>query len=48
MTAAPSIANGAIASQVNVLDRLLHHCHVVHLAGESFRLREARKLVTPA
>jgi DNA replication protein DnaC len=31
-----------------ILDRLLHHCHVVRLAGESFRLREARKLVTPA
>jgi DNA replication protein DnaC len=30
------------------LDRLLHHCHVVRLQGESFRLREARKLVTPA
>jgi DNA replication protein DnaC len=31
-----------------ILDRLLHHCHVVRLRGESFRLREARKLVTPA
>lgn len=31
-----------------ILDRLLHHCHVVSLAGESYRLREARKLVTPA
>jgi IstB-like ATP binding protein len=31
-----------------ILDRLLDHCHVVRLPGESFRLREARKLVTPA
>jgi DNA replication protein DnaC len=31
-----------------ILDRLLHHCHVVRLSGESFRLREARKLITPA
>jgi DNA replication protein DnaC len=31
-----------------ILDRLLHHSHVVRLAGESFRLREARNLVTPA
>jgi DNA replication protein DnaC len=31
-----------------ILDRLLHHCHVVRLQGESFRLREARKVLTPA
>ena len=31
-----------------ILDRLLHHCHVIRLAGESYRLREARELVTPA
>jgi len=31
-----------------ILDRLLHHCHVIRLSGESFRLKEARKLVTPA
>jgi len=31
-----------------ILDRFLHHCHVVALAGESFRLREARNLRTPA
>jgi DNA replication protein DnaC len=31
-----------------ILDRLLHHCHVVRLAGESFRLREARQVLTPA
>ena len=31
-----------------ILDRLLHHCHVVRLSGESFRLREARQILTPA
>jgi DNA replication protein DnaC len=31
-----------------ILDRLLHHCHVIRLAGESYRLREARNMVTPA
>jgi DNA replication protein DnaC len=31
-----------------ILDRLLHHCHVIRLSGESYRLREARKVVTPA
>jgi DNA replication protein DnaC len=31
-----------------ILDRLLHHCHVIRLTGESFRLREARRVLTPA
>jgi DNA replication protein DnaC len=31
-----------------ILDRVLHHCHVIRLAGESFRLREARQVLTPA
>lgn len=31
-----------------ILDRLLHHCHVIRLSGESYRLREAREVVTPA
>ncbi len=30
-----------------ILDRLLHHCHVVRLSGESYRLRESRRVVTP-
>ncbi len=30
-----------------VLDRFLHHCHVVALDGESYRMREAGKVVTP-
>jgi DNA replication protein DnaC len=28
---------------VSMLDRLLHHCHVVVTDGESYRMREARK-----
>jgi DNA replication protein DnaC len=39
---------GDVPSATAILDRFLHHCHVVTLEGESFRLREARKLVTPA
>lgn len=31
-----------------ILDRFLHHCHVIRLSGESYRLREAREVVTPA
>jgi len=31
-----------------ILDRFLLHCHVIALDGESFRLREARQIVTPA
>ena len=27
---------------VSMLDRLLHHCHVVVTDGESYRMREAR------
>jgi DNA replication protein DnaC len=30
-----------------ILDRLLNHCHVVRLSGESYRLRESRRVVTP-
>ncbi|MGZ6639255.1 MAG: IS21-like element helper ATPase IstB [Solirubrobacteraceae bacterium] len=36
------------ATATAILDRFLHHCHVIALDGESFRLREARELVTPA
>jgi len=34
-------------SATAILDRFLHHCHIVALAGESYRLREARTLITP-
>jgi hypothetical protein len=26
-----------------MLDRLLHHCHVIQISGESYRLRNKRK-----
>ena len=28
-----------------ILDRLLHHCHVVRIDGRSFRLREIEKQI---
>ncbi len=28
-----------------ILDRVLHHCHVIYIKGDSYRLRE-RKLET--
>ena len=36
-----SAAAAAIASAV--LDRLLHHSHVLNIRGESYRLREKRQ-----
>jgi len=30
-----------------ILDRFLHHCHVIALSGESYRLRESRNITTP-
>jgi len=36
------------ATATAILDRFLHHCHVIALDGESYRLREARQIVTPA
>jgi DNA replication protein DnaC len=26
-----------------ILDRLLHHCHVITIRGDSYRLREKRR-----
>jgi DNA replication protein DnaC len=37
-----------VRDYTKLLDRLLHHCHIIRLAGESFRLRGARKVLTPA
>ena len=28
-----------------LIDRLLHHCHIVNIRGNSYRLREHRKLL---
>jgi len=36
------------ATATAILDRFLHHCHVIALDGESYRLREARNVITPA
>ena len=36
------------ATATAILDRFLHHCHVIALDGESYRLREARQVITPA
>jgi DNA replication protein DnaC len=36
------------ATATAILDRFLHHCHVIAPHGESFRLREARQVITPA
>jgi DNA replication protein DnaC len=33
-------------SATAILDRLLHHCEVVVLEGQSYRLREAKAMVT--
>ena len=30
-----------------LIDRLLHHCHIVNIRGNSFRLRHHRKLLNP-
>ena len=30
-----------------VLDRILHHCTVVNIKGESYRLKDRRKNVLP-
>ena len=35
------------ATATAILDRFLHHCHVIALDGESYRLREARKSSHP-
>ena len=35
------------ATATAILDRLLHHCQVVVLSGESYRLREAKGVVQP-
>ena len=35
--------NGDVVVATAILDRLLHHSHVVTIKGESYRLREKRK-----
>lgn len=36
------------ALTVAMLDRLLHHCHIIQMTGQSYRLRDKRKIgITP-
>jgi DNA replication protein DnaC len=43
-----SLATSVVATAI--LDRLLHHSHVITIRGESYRLREKRRagLLAPA
>ena len=39
---------GAFANDTTLtaamLDRLLHHCHVIQISGESYRLKDKKKI----
>jgi DNA replication protein DnaC len=41
----PEMLAGDDALATAILDRLLHHCHVVQIDGRSFRLREIEKQI---
>jgi DNA replication protein DnaC len=41
----PEMLAGDDALTTAILDRLLHHCHVVQIDGRSFRLREIEKQI---
>jgi len=41
----PEMLAGDEALATAILDRLLHHCHVVAIDGRSFRLREIEKQI---
>jgi DNA replication protein DnaC len=41
----PDMLAGDDALATAILDRLLHHCHVVQIDGRSFRLREIEKQI---
>ena len=30
-----------------LIDRLLHHCHIVNIRGNSYRMREHQQLLRP-
>ncbi len=44
----PEIFAGDEVLTTAILDRLLHHVHVVHIDGRSYRLREIGELLQPA
>lgn len=43
----PDVFAGDEILTTAILDRLLHHVHIVHIDGRSYRLRELDKLLTP-
>jgi DNA replication protein DnaC len=43
----PEVFAGDEILTTAILDRLLHHVHIVHIDGRSYRLRELDKLLTP-
>lgn len=43
----PDVFAGDEILTTAILDRLLHHVHIVHMDGRSYRLRELDKLLTP-
>jgi DNA replication protein DnaC len=44
----PEIFAGDEILTTAILDRLLHHVHIVHIDGRSYRLRELDGLLKPA
>lgn len=44
----PEIFGGDEVLTTAILDELLHHVHVVHIDGRSYRLREIGKPLQPA
>ena len=41
----PEIMAGDEVMTTALLDRLLHHCHVINIKGRSYRLRELEKVL---
>ncbi|AOK21160.1 hypothetical protein WM34_18110 [Burkholderia ubonensis] len=41
--APPVRERGAVRITAAMLDRLLHHAHIVQISGESYRLKDKRK-----
>ncbi|KVW30550.1 hypothetical protein WK94_05790 [Burkholderia ubonensis] len=39
----PARERGAVRITAAMLDRLLHHAHIVQVSGESYRLKDKRK-----
>ena len=44
----PEMLAGDEVLTTAILDRLLHHCHVVHVDGSSYRLWEMEQRTRPA